>query len=175
MEFEQLKDLMKEQNERYGYYKTSMFEKYQERRLNRLKKFTDITKKVIQTLQEWGLPFTLCELIHSHKQSQRVTTDIFIPYGNIIMRQVDTSDKVDVEKAQKLFDCTKANFYPFFIRDNESEDFVMMKLQDVLRKADALPQRGFRNVKFVDLTKKKKRRPRIKAVKIEPRKKITKY
>ena len=175
----ELKEIMYEQQEKVGLFKDDRKEKYKNKKLVRLSKFTEVTHSVIETLQAWGIPFTIANIIHSKRQLHRITTDVFIPYANVVIRQVDMNDEIDLQKQDLYYDRMKRNFYPFFIRSNESREFVMMKLMNVIQKANENPQRGFKNYKFIEAPKPqpkkepKKKRPRIKAVKVEPRKKVT--
>lgn len=176
---QELKSLMKEQQEKIGCFKDTKKEEYNTKRISRLAKFTEVTHSVIETLKLWGIPFTLCEVLHSKKQRHRITTDIFIPNANIVIRQVDVNDEEDLSKQNLYYQCMKKNFFPFFIRSNETLEFVMKKLMSVIKKANKRPQIGFSSYKFVEPPKEKpktkKKRPRIKAVKVEPRKRITNY
>lgn len=178
---QELKAIMYEKQEKVGLFKDDRREKYKNKRLVRLSKFTEVTHSVIETLQAWGIPYTIANIIHSKRQLHRITTDIFIPYANVVIRQVDMDDEVDLQKQDLYYDRMKRNFYPFFIRSNESREFVIEKLMNVIQKANENPQRGFKNYKFIEAPKPqpkkepKKKRPRIKAVKVEPRKKITNY
>lgn len=173
---QELKNIMYEQQEKFGCYQETKQEKYRTKRLMRLAKFTEVTHFVIAALKKWGLPFTLCEIIHSNKQRQRITTDIFIPNANIVIRQCDSDSDIDKSKQQSYFMAMKAQFYPFFIRPNETKEFVMMKLTNTLMKANENPKNGFKKVKFIEPKKPKeavkKKRPRIKAVKVEREQKI---
>lgn len=177
----ELRDLMYEQEKKVGLFKDDRKEKYKNKRLVRLSKFTEVTHSVIETLQAWGIPFTLCNIIHSKRQLHRITTDIFIPYANVVIRQVDVDDEIDLQKQDLYYDRMKRNFYPFFIRSNESKEFVLMKLMNVIQKANEKPQVGFASYPFIEAPKPKpnkepkKKRPRIKAVKVEPRRKVTNY
>lgn len=177
----ELRDLMYEQQEKVGLFKDDRKEKYKNKRLVRLSKFTEVTHSVIETLQAWGIPYTIANIIHSKRQLHRITTDIFIPYANVVIRQVDMDDEIDLQKQDLYYDRMKRNFYPLFIRSNEGCEFVIEKLMNVLQKANAKPQRGFASYPFIEAPKPKpkkepkKKRPRIKAVKVEPRKKVTNY
>lgn len=177
----ELRDLMYEQQEKVGLFKDDRKEKYKNKRLVRLSKFTEVTHSVIETLQAWGIPYTIANIIHSKRQLHRITTDVFIPYANVVIRQVDMDDEIDLQKQSVYYSCMKMNFYPLFIRSNESKEFVIEKLMNVLQKANAKPQRGFASYPFIEAPKPqpkkepKKKRPRIKAVKVEPRKKVTNY
>lgn len=177
----ELKQIMNEQQQTVGLFKDDRKEKYKNKRIIRLSKFTEVTHEVIKNLKLWGIPFTLCNILHSKHQLHRITTDIFIPYANIVIRQVDVDDEIDLNKQSTYYSCMKMNFYPLFIRSNESKDFVIEKLMNVLQKANAKPQRGFASYPFIEAPKPKpkkepkKKRPRIKAVKVEPRKKVTNY
>lgn len=173
---QELKAIMNEQQEKVGLFKDDRKEKYKNKRIVRLSKFTKVTHSVIETLKAWGIPFTLCNILHSKKQRHRITTDIFIPYANVVIRQVDVDDDVDLQKQNVYYQCMKKNFYPFFIRSSESKEFVLMKLMNVIQKANEKPQTGFASYPFIESPKPKpkkepkKKRPRIKAVKVEPRK-----
>lgn len=181
----ELKHIMFEQQAKFGCFKTTLKEKYKMKRLVRLSKFTEVTHEVIKTLKTWGIPFTLCEVIHSWHQRQRITTDIFIPYANIVIRQYNVDDEIECQKQQSFYCAMFRNFYPFFIRSNETKEFVIEKLMNALQKANKKPQIGFgKHTKFVEPPKvkeppkeqpKKKKRQRIKAVKVEPRKKVDNY
>lgn len=167
----ELKALMEEQQRKFGCFKDTKEEKFNTKRLVRLSRFTEVAHEVIKTLQEWGLPFTLCEVLHSKKQKKGwVTTDIFIPNANIVMRVLDTKDEVEVSKAGLFYNHMKSNYYVFFIRDYETKEFVLKKLRNCLLKANKRPAKGFKGMKQT-----KPKRQRIKAVKIEPRKKVTNY
>lgn len=177
----ELRDLMYEQQEKVGLFKEDRKEKYKNKRLVRLSKFTEVTHSVIETLQAWGIPYTIANIIHSKRQLHRITTDIFIPYANVVIRQVDVDDEIDLQKQNVYYNCMKRNFYPFFIRSSESQAFVMEKLMNIIQKANEKPQIGFASYPFIEAPKPqpkkepKKKRPRIKAVKVEPRKKVTNY
>lgn len=149
---QELKDLMKEKQEKVGYFEETLKEEYKVKRLKRLAKFTPVTHAVIETLQLWGIPFTLCEIIHGENQKHRVTTDIYIPYANIVIRQVDERDEVERSKQQCFYVFMKQNFYPFFIRRRERKNSVIKKLMNVLQQANEKPARGFKRVKMVDKT-----------------------
>lgn len=178
LEPQEIKQIMIEQQKKIGCFKDTKDEKYQVKRIGRIAKFTDITASVIESLKAWGIPFTLCEVLHSKKQKHRITTDIFIPYANIVIRQVDMNEEVDLLKKNVYYECMKKNFYPIFIRSNETQAFVMEKLMNTLQKANKKPQKGFPSCPFIEAVKEKpkeepkKKRPRIKAVKVEPRKKV---
>lgn len=161
---QEIKDIMLAQDSKVGNFKETKEEKNKVKRLRRIAKFSENTHFVIENLIKWGIPFTLCEVLHSEKQRHRVTTDIFIPNANIVMRQVNVDDEVEMSKASSFYQAMKCNFYPFFIRSNEDKEFIEKKLIDVIQKANDKPQIGFKNVKFV-----KAKRPRIKAVKVEPK------
>lgn len=177
----ELKQIMYEQQAKVGCFKETKKEEYKNKRLMRLAKFTEVTHEVIKTLKMWGIPFTLCEVIHSWKQRQRITTDIFIPYANIVIRQYNVDDEIECQKQKSFYCAMFRNYYPFFIRSNETKEFVIEKLMNALQKANKTPQIGFgKRTKFVEPKKepeppkeepKKKKRQRIKAVKVEPRKK----
>lgn len=152
----ELRDLMYEQQRKFGCFNDTKDEKFKNKRLVRLSKFTEVAHEVIKTLQEWGLPFTLCEVLHSKKQKKGwVTTDIFIPNANIVMRVLDTKDEVEVSKAKLFYNHMKCNYHVFFIRDYETKDFVLMKLNNCLLKANNEILNGF---KFVKQTKPKRQR-----------------
>lgn len=175
----ELRNLMYEQQEKVGLFKDDRKEKYKNKRLVRLSKFTEVTHSVIETLQAWGIPYTIANIIHSKRQLHRITTDIFIPYANVVIRQVDVDDEIDLQKQNVYYNCMKRNFYPFFIRSSESQAFVMEKLMNIIQKANEKPQIGFASYPFIEAPKPqpkkepKKKRPRINAVKVEPRKKVT--
>lgn len=173
-ESNELRGLMYKQQRKFGCFKDDKKEKYNEKRITRLSKFTEVTHEVIKTLKLWGIPFTLCNILHSKKQKHRITTDIFIPYANIVIRQVNVNDDTDLAKQNLYYHCMKRNFYLLFIRSNESSDFVTKKLMDVIKKANEKPQIGFASYPFIEAKKPKKdpkkKRPRIKTVKVEQRK-----
>lgn len=164
LEPNELKELVYAQDKNVGNFEETKNEAYKMKRIQRMAKFNEKTHKVIETLQKWGLPFTLCEIIHGKKQRHRITTDIFIPDANVVIRQVDMNDEVEVSKANLFFKSMRANFYPMFIRSTDSEEFVITKLQNVLLKANQKPMKGFSKIKFIKYVKPK--RPRIKAVKV---------
>lgn len=159
---QELKAIMEETDKKYGNFPDTKLEENKVKRIRRLANFTPITHKVIETLRSYGLPYTLCEVLHSNKQKQRVTTDIFIPNANIVMRQVDINDEIEVSKAQSFYRFLGRNFHPFFIRSNEKEDFVLMKLNNCLSKANKEVRNGFKGVKQV-----KPKRPRIQGKRIQ--------
>lgn len=144
----ELKAIMNEQQKKIGCFNDTKDEKFKNKRLVRLSKFTEVAHEVIKTLQEWGLPFTLCEVLHSKKQKKGwVTTDIFIPNANIVMRVLDTKDEVEVSKAGLFYNHMKSNYYVFFIRDYETKEFVLKKLRNCLLKANKRPAKGFKGMK----------------------------
>lgn len=172
LEPQEIKDLMIANQEKYGCFKDTKNEKYEYKRIRRISKFNEKTIQVIETLQSWGLPFTLCEIITTENQRNKYVTDIFIPNANIVIRQVDSEEVFDAQKARIYFLYMKSNYYPLFIRPSEDIDFILKKLNNVLMKAIDNHKKGFKFAKFVEPKKEKKpKRPRIKAVKIEPRKK----
>lgn len=162
MEAIELKQIMEETDKKYGNFPDTKLEENKQKRIRRLANFTPITHKVIETLQSYGLPFTLCEVLHSKKQRHRVTTDIFIPNANIVMRQVDINDEIEVSKARTFYKFLGRNFHPFFIRSNEKEEYVLMKLNNCLLKANKEVRNGFKGVKQV-----KPKRPRIQGKRIQ--------
>lgn len=164
LEPNELKELVHAQDKNVGNFEETKNEAYKMKRIQRMAKFNEKTHKVIETLQSWGLQFTLCEIIHGSKQRHRITTDIFIPDANVVIRQVDMNDEIEVSKANAFFKAMRMNFYPMFIRSTESEEFIITKLQNVLLKANQEPMKGFSKVKFIKYEKPK--RPRIKAVKV---------
>ena len=173
LEPQEIKDLMIANQEKYGCFKDTKNEKYEYKRIRRISKFNEKTIQVIETLQSWGLPFTLCEIITTENQRNKYVTDIFIPDANIVIRQVDSEEVVDCQKTRIYFLYMKSNYYPLFIRPSEDIDFILKKLNNVLMKANDNHKKGFKFAKFVEPKKEKKpKRPRIKAVKIEPRKKF---
>lgn len=162
MEAIELKQIMEETDKKYGNFPDTKLEENKQKRIKRLANFTPITHKVIETLQSYGLPYTVCEVIHSKKQRHRVTTDIFIPNANIVMRQVDINDEIEVSKARTFYKFLGRNFHPFFIRSNEKEEYVLMKLNNCLLKANKEVRNGFKGVKQI-----KPKRPRIQGKRIQ--------
>lgn len=162
MEAIELKQIMEETDKKYGNFPDTKLEENKQKRIRRLANFTPITHKVIETLQSYGLPFTLCEVLHSKKQRHRVTTDIFIPNANIVMRQVNINDEIEVSKARTFYKFLGRNFHPFFIRSNEKEEYVLMKLNNCLLKANKEVRNGFKGVKQI-----KPKRPRIQGKRVQ--------
>lgn len=176
LEPQEIKDLMIANQEKYGCFKDTKKEKYEYKRIRRISKFNEKTIQVIETLQSWGLPFTLCEIITTENQKNKYVTDIFIPNANIVIRQVDSEEVVDAQKSRIYFLYTKASYYPLFIRPSETIEFILEKLNNLIIKANDEPKNGFKFAKFINHKKEKRpKRPRIKAIKIEPRNKFNKY
>lgn len=155
---QELEALMLQKQNEVGSFKETRREKYQERRINRLSKFTPKMQLVIDTLTLWGLRFTLCEILHSPKQSQRITTDIFVPDANIVIRQVDVDDEIEMSKCQLYYNSMKACYYPLFVRSNETEDFIITKMNNLVCKAMETPRQGFKFVKFLPPKREKRKR-----------------
>lgn len=143
MEAQELKQLCKDIDATEGSFPETLFERNKKKRIKRLAAFTEVTHAVIETLQAWGMPFRLCEIIHGKTQKHRITTDIFIPYANIVIRQVDMSDPVEVSKASSFFFHMRMNYNIMFIRSTESKEFVLEKLQRTLMKANEKQMDGF--------------------------------
>lgn len=155
---QELKAIMEETDKKYGNFPET---KLEENRLKRIHRLANLDKKshaIIEKLQLWGLPFTLCEVIRSKKQKHKITTDLFIPNANIVIRQVNMSDDIERSKAKCFYHFMKANFHVFFVRSTETEDFVLMKLHNCIMKANECPAKGFNGVK-----QDKPKRKRIQA------------
>lgn len=155
---QELEALMLQKQNEVGSFKETRREKYQERRINRLSKFTPKMQLVIDTLTLWGLRFTLCEILHSPKQSQRITTDIFVPDANIVIRQVDVDDEIEMSKCQLYYNSMKSCYYPLFVRSNEPEGFIITKMNNLVCKAMETPRHGFKFVKFLPPKREKRKR-----------------
>lgn len=165
---ENLIELMERQEATVGRFETTVA-KHRDKRIKRLYKFNEKTLAIIEVLKTWNIPFTLCEVLYTPNQSQRVTTDIFIPEANIVIRQMDAEDENEVSKMSAYYNAMKSNYYPFFVRPSETQEFIMEKLNNVIKQANDVHKIGFKSVKFLKV--KKPKRQRIKAVKVEPRKK----
>lgn len=163
MDIKELQDLMYSLDKKQGNFKYTQHEEFKEKRLKRLEKFTPTTIAFIEYLKQWNVPFHLCEVLHSRRQKHRITTDIFIPNANIVIRQVNVEDEKDVQKANSYFEAMKKNYYPFFIRSNETYEFILEKFNNCLIKADKKPMEGFAKVKII-----KPKRPRITAKRVQP-------
>lgn len=164
-----LMSLMLRQDEKVGNYKETQRKDMFLKRLNRLSKFTEVTQAVIKELQDRNIKFTLAELIYTKSMWCHITTDIYLPELNVIIRQVDCSDPKEVDKGQKYYFYNKGAFYPFFIRSTETKDFVLEKLNNLLEKAMQHPKKGYKDVHFIP--RKRKRISGVRAVKVEPRSK----
>lgn len=165
----ELKEIMLEQDEKVGNYKETKRKDLFQKRLKRLGKFTEVTQFVISQLKEMNIKFTLAEMIYTPNMKKHITTDIFLPQFNIVIRQVDENDKTDLSKYELYFKYTKTSFYPLFIRSSETKEFVLEKLRNCMVSASEQPKKGYKSVKFVPAKHKRQRIKVSKAVKVEPR------
>lgn len=162
MEPRELKELMEKIDRERGNFTETKKEENRHKRIRRLAAFNENTHAVIEMLLQWNIPFHLCEIIKTPKHKKSITTDIYIPDAGIVMRTLDMNDKNEEVIAKMYHEYMKRNYYPIFIRSNETLPFIMEKINNTMLKADKNPKKPFRRAKLVKPKKKAGKKPTFK-------------
>ena len=155
MKQEDYKMFVKKHDRQVGIYKPT--ETYKEKREKRLDSVPEKVLFMAQALIDNNIEFQVLEcLCKSRKKVTAMLTDLYIPKYNIAMRYVDMDDEESVALSQIFFNMMKQRSYPFFIRSNESEDFLLEKLTNCIKDSPNHGKSGF-GKKYVLVPQKRKR------------------
>lgn len=141
------------------------FEQTQQRwesREKRIREFRGTTLQFIEYMKENGIRHTLCDYIRKEgrKPISNIMADIFLPDYNIVMRQAYI--KGEGRYSKMYASLCRPFYYLFYIRRDETLDFLIIKLKDCIEKANKTPRTGYPNLKIV-----KPKRKRFKVETIE--------
>ena len=109
-------------------------------------------------LKENNLKF---EVDHFSK-SRKIKIDLVVYPYRIAVHLSDENDKV-------FFNKTKRHYHPFFIRDNESEEFVLEKMKNCI--IEEMKKHHQVRLDKEPIVEKKRKRVRINAERVTPVKK----
>lgn len=152
---EDYKMLVKKHDRQVGIYKTT--EKYKEKREGKLENVPEKVLFMAQYLIDNGIDFQTLEcMCTKFSKPIAMMTDIYIPKYNIAMRYVDMEDENSYNLSQIYFRIMKNKSFPFFIRSNESEEFLIDKFHQCIKDTTIHKKSGIGG-KYILVKQKRKR------------------
>lgn len=146
---------IKRHDRHVGIYKPT--EEYKDKRDSRLNNVPYSVLSIAEWLIDNNIEFQALETITTrNRKVLPMMTDIYIPEYNIAMRYVDMDDEKSVEASNVYFQLMKIKSYPFFIRSNETEGFLLEKLQNCIKDFGSRKKSGL-GKRYVLTPQKRKR------------------
>lgn len=159
MSLDEFKEFVAKNDKLNGnYVRTLNNTKRRERRINEFynnEKFMFLLNHIIKS----GVRFMLFEDTQK-KGANAMFTDIYVPKYRICIRYDNVTEKSH-DKCQLFYAIKRVLFYPVFIRENESKEFLVEKYDNTVTKAVKEPKSH-----NIELPCTKKKRERIKFIKV---------
>lgn len=152
---DELKKFVKRHDRKVGIYKQTIPVKG--KRSLRLDNVPEKVLFIADWLIENNIDFQVLEAItREKKKSIPMLTDIYIPKYNIAMRYVDTDSKESVVFSNIYFKLMRGKSFPFFIRSNETNEFLIEKLKNCMNDFGKVNKTGL-GKKYTLVIQKRKR------------------